>query len=59
MSFLKVLTVFQHPVTRRTRRVVRAVVVTLACAVAVAFVTSITVDLGPALRARADRKSVV
>jgi len=33
---------------------VRAVVVTLACAVAVAFVTSITVDLGPALRARAE-----
>ena len=32
----------------------RAVVVTLACAVAVAFVTSITVDLGPALRARAE-----
>ena len=28
--------------------------VTLACAVAVAFVTSITVDLGPALRARAE-----
>ena len=32
----------------------RAVVVTLACAVAVAFVTSITVDLGPTLRARAE-----
>jgi translocation-and-assembly-module (TAM) inner membrane subunit TamB-like protein len=33
---------------------VRGIVVTLACAVAVAFVTSITVDLGPALRARAE-----
>jgi len=33
---------------------VRAVVVTFACAVAVALVTSITVDLGPALRLRAE-----
>src|SRR4029453_9174622 len=49
-----VLTVVQHPLTRRTRRIVRAVVVTFACAVAVAFVTSITVDLGPTLRARAE-----
>jgi TamB, inner membrane protein subunit of TAM complex len=49
-----VLTVVQHPLTRRTRRIIRAVVVTFACAVAVAFVTSITVDLGPALRARAE-----
>jgi hypothetical protein len=54
LNFRKVLTVFQHPLTKRTRRIVRAVMVTLACAVAVAFVTSITVDLGPALRARAE-----
>ena len=54
MNYRSVLTVVQHPLTRRTRRVVRAAVVTLACAVAVAFVTSITVDLGPALRARAE-----
>jgi hypothetical protein len=54
LNFRKVLTVVQHPLTKRTRRIVRAVVVTLACAVAVAFVTSITVDLGPALRARAE-----
>ena len=54
MNYRSVLTVAQHPLTRRTRRVVRAAVVTLACAVAVAFVTSITVDLGPALRARAE-----
>jgi len=33
---------------------VRAVVATFACAIAVAFVTSITVDLGPALRQRAE-----
>ena len=32
----------------------RAVVATFACAIAVAFVTSITVDLGPALRQRAE-----
>jgi len=54
LNYRSVLTVAQHPLTRRTRRVVRAAVVTLACAVAVAFVTSITVDLGPALRARAE-----
>jgi hypothetical protein len=46
--------VFHHPLTKRTRRIVRATVVTFACALAVAFVTSLTVDLGPSLRARAE-----
>jgi translocation-and-assembly-module (TAM) inner membrane subunit TamB-like protein len=54
VNYRSAVAVFQHPLTRRTRRIVRAVVVTLACAVAVAFVTSITVDLGPALRERAE-----
>jgi translocation-and-assembly-module (TAM) inner membrane subunit TamB-like protein len=54
LNYRSVLTVFHHPVTRTTRRIVRAVVVTFACAIAVAFVTSITVDLGPTLRQRAE-----
>jgi hypothetical protein len=40
--------------TRRTRRIARRVVVTCAVALAVAFVTTLSVDLGPALRARAE-----
>jgi len=54
LNYRSVLNVVQHPLTKRTRRIVRALVATLACALAVAFVTSITVDLGPALRARAE-----
>ena len=54
MNYRSLLNVVHHPLTRRTRRVIRAIVVTLACAAAVAFVTSITVDLGPALRVRAE-----
>jgi hypothetical protein len=45
---------FSHPVTVRTRRVLRAVVATTAVILAVAVVTSITVDLGPALRHQAE-----
>src|SRR5207244_13520725 len=47
-------TLHRHPLTKRTRRIVRAIVVTFACGLAVAFVTSITVDLGPALKQRAE-----
>jgi hypothetical protein len=44
-----------HPLTIRTRRVIKAVVVVLAVIIAVAFVTSITVDLGPVLRSQAEK----
>jgi hypothetical protein len=54
LNFRKLFTIHHHPLTKRTRRIVRAVVVTFACALAVAFVTSVTVDLGPALRKRAE-----
>ena len=54
MNFRKLFTLYRHPLTKRTRRVARAIVVTFACAFAVAFVTSITVDLGPALRKQAE-----
>ena len=45
---------FGHPVTRRTRRIARRVVVTCAVILAVVFVTTLSVDLGPALRGRAE-----
>ena len=54
MKFRSLFNVFHHPLTKRTRRIVRAIVATCAVIIAVAFVTSITVDLGPALRKRAE-----
>ncbi|MGE0447435.1 MAG: hypothetical protein AB7P99_19595, partial [Vicinamibacterales bacterium] len=44
-----------HPITQRTRTIVRRVVITCAVILAVALVTTLTVDLGPALREQAER----
>ena len=46
---------FAHPLTQKTRRIIRRVVVTCAVILAVAFVTTVSVDLGPALKARAEK----
>jgi hypothetical protein len=46
-----------HPVTVTTRRVIRAIVVTCAVILAVTFVTTLTVDLGPALKGRAEAEA--
>jgi hypothetical protein len=54
LNYRSLFTLHRHPLTRRTRRIVRGIVVTVACALAVAFVTSVTVDLGPTLRKRAE-----
>jgi len=43
-----------HPLTQKTRRIIRRVVVTCAVILAVALVTTVSVDLGPALKARAE-----
>ena len=43
--------------TRTTRRIVRGIVVTCAVILAVAFVTTLTVDLGPALKTRAEQEA--
>ena len=45
---------FDHPLTQKTRRVIRRVVVTCAVTLAVACVATLSVDLGPALKARAE-----
>ncbi len=45
-----------HPLTVRTRRVLKAVVVVLAVIVAVTLVTAVTVDLGPALKSQAEKQ---
>jgi hypothetical protein len=46
----------QHPLTVRARRAIKIAVVILAVILAVAAVTTVTVDLGPALRARAEQE---
>ena len=45
-----------HPLTQRTRRAIKIAVVVLAVILATAAVTTVTVDLGPALRARAEEE---
>ena len=45
---------FRHPLTQKIRRILRRLVVTCAVILAVAFVTTVTVDLGPVLKARAE-----
>jgi hypothetical protein len=45
-----------HPLTQRTRRAIKIGVVALAVILATAAVTTVTVDLGPALRERAERE---
>lgn len=49
--------ILAHPITQRTRRLVRAVVVTCAVILAVALVTTVTVDLGPALKRQAEQQA--
>ena len=46
----RIATALRHPVARRVRRGVRLTTIILAVVLAVAFVTSVTIDLGPALR---------
>ncbi|MBI4263481.1 MAG: translocation/assembly module TamB domain-containing protein [Acidobacteria bacterium] len=46
---------FSHPITQRTRTFVRRTVVTCAVILAAAFVTTVSVDLGPVLKARAEQ----
>ncbi len=45
----------EHPLTQRTRRVLRRTAAIAAVIVAVSFVTTLTVDLGPRLRGLAER----
>ena len=47
---------FAHPLTQKTRRILRRIVATSAVILAVAVVMTASVDLGPALRARAERE---
>ena len=47
--------IFAHPLTRKTRLVIKSVVITCAVILAVAFVTTLSVDLGPVRKARAEK----
>ena len=46
-----------HPLTRKTRRALKIGVVTVAVILAAALVTTVTVDLGPPLRLRAEQEA--
>ena len=50
----KLRSLFAHPFTRGTRRVIRRAVATCAVILSVAIVSSVSVDLGPALRRQAE-----
>ena len=56
MNLKSFLAVFSHPLTQRTRVIVRRSVATLAVAFAVTVVTGVTVDLGPALKNLAETR---
>ncbi|MEQ1761125.1 MAG: translocation/assembly module TamB domain-containing protein [Vicinamibacterales bacterium] len=47
--------ILSHPITQRTRRILRRIASIAAVILAVAFVTTLTVDLGPRLRGLAER----
>jgi hypothetical protein len=47
--------VLHHPITQRTRTILRRVATVAAVILAVTFVTTLTVDLGPSLRSLAER----
>jgi hypothetical protein len=46
-----------HPLTQRTRTIVRRAVIICSVILAVAVITTLTVDLGPALKSRAEREA--
>ena len=50
-----IIRIVKHPVTQKTRRVLRRIVATCAVILAVIFVTTVTVDLGPSLKARTEK----
>ncbi len=52
----KLSSLVAHPVTQGTRRFTRRVVATCAVILAAALATTVTVDLGPALRGQAERQ---
>jgi len=54
VKFTALRTALTHPLTQRTRVIVRRVIATLAVVVAVAVVTGVTIDLGPALKLQAE-----
>ena len=56
MILKKLSSLVAHPVTQGTRRITRRLVATCAVILAAALVTSVTVDLGPALRGQAERQ---
>jgi hypothetical protein len=59
VTLKSLLAVFSHPLTERTRVIVRRTVATVAVALAVIVVTGVTVDLGPSLKGLAESRGSV
>ena len=53
---MKLRTFLNHPATVTTRRILRRIVAVTAVILAVAIVMTLSVDLGPSLRERAERE---
>jgi len=56
VKFSSLLVPFRHPITRRVRRIVRRTVVVIAVILAVAFVTTVSIDIGPLLKSVAEQQ---
>jgi hypothetical protein len=56
LNFASLLSPFRHPVTLKVRRVLRRLVVVLAVMLAVVIVTTISIDIGPALKEVAEQQ---
>src|SRR5688572_17915057 len=56
LNFKSLTSPFRHPVTQKARVIVRRVVIVCSCILAVALVTSVSVDVGPALKKLAEEQ---
>ena len=56
MKLKSLTTPFRHPVTQKARRILRRVVIVCSCILAVAVVTSVSVDVGPLLKRLAEEQ---
>ena len=56
MNFKSLLKPFRHPATQKARVIVRRIVIVCAVILAVSVVTSVSVDVGPALKGLAERQ---
>jgi len=56
LNFKSLISPFRHPVTQKARVIARRVVIVCSCILAVALVTSVSVDVGPLLKRLAEEQ---